>query len=769
MAEKTSTATKAGNELAARSPRRESPPPAVLGLASTILGLQQTAGNRNVGRLLGGALLQPKLRIGPPGDVYEREADRVADTILREGGNGPVPVSVVSGGPGVQRMCAECEEETLQRSASAGEDLAQRQCHCQEEELVQPKADGGPSRSAPGFESRVAALRGSGRPLPSNVRGFFEPRFGHDFAAVRVHTGGSADEAAQAVHARAFTVGNDVAFASGEWSPETGAGQRLLAHELTHVVQQTPLVARRQPLLQRALQDAGAVAPQAETPAAAQETPAAAQEAPAPVPEPPTPAEPTPEAATADQAPAAVVVVEDDATEVGKGQMKKSEFLALLRPAVLAAAESGLSDKSHAEQASSYVDLWLGQYETKDAEQLNSDLSRLVAGEHPPTTAEGYIAAIAGRVRTAVATWERTGEPPPELSAGELPGAGGLLGGLGGVLFKALPGGARDPGSPRALRAQLGAGRPLDSGLRSRMESAIGPSFSRVRVHTDGQAAGLSHRLNARAFTVGEHVAFGAGEYRPGTLLGDALIAHELAHVAQQGGDAESFQPMRADGDASYGALERDADVAAAGAVASLWGLRLPGLSLPLRTAPRLSSGLRLQRCCNCGKSPKGKCVVKSGPTYTPNGTQTPPASAGKKSLPFDLQAEFEHDPSKGINAECCWVRQSVKWDAVYAAHHGGPPHPGFPSSAKADTWYEDRDTAGKMYGHRTGSESECVSGNHYEDSSGSEDCCSGVVYKGADDPGTSSGGVWDFDLQVIDVCNGDKQVGASDTIKINW
>ena len=77
-----------------------------------------------------------------------------------------------------------------------------------------------------------------GQPLAASTREFMEPRFGHDFSKVRVHTGARAVKSAQAVNALAYTVGQDVIFGRGEYAPGTIAGQRLLAHELTHVVQQ---------------------------------------------------------------------------------------------------------------------------------------------------------------------------------------------------------------------------------------------------------------------------------------------------------------------------------------------------------------------------------------------------------------------------------------------------------------------------------------------------------------------------------------------------
>jgi hypothetical protein len=147
------------------------------------------------------------------------------------------------------------------------------------------------------------------------------------------------------------------------------------------------------------------------------------------------------------------------------------------------------------------------------------------------------------------------------------------------------------------------------------MQAALGRSFAGVQVHTDATAASLSRRFNARAFTIGQHVAFGAGEYRPGTIAGDALMAHELAHVAQQSGVPESVQEM-APASGGYAALERDADMAAAGAVASLWGLRLP-----FRARPGLTSGLRLQRCSRCSS-----CSRKEATPTVPGELLDPPA-----------------------------------------------------------------------------------------------------------------------------------------------
>ncbi len=88
-------------------------------------------------------------------------------------------------------------------------------------------------------ESVHETLASSGQPLDTATRAMMEPRFGHDFSQVRVHTDGPAAESAEALNARAYTVGQDLVFGPGEYAPGSSDGQRLLAHELTHVVQQS--------------------------------------------------------------------------------------------------------------------------------------------------------------------------------------------------------------------------------------------------------------------------------------------------------------------------------------------------------------------------------------------------------------------------------------------------------------------------------------------------------------------------------------------------
>jgi hypothetical protein len=155
------------------------------------------------------------------------------------------------------------------------------------------------------------------------------------------------------------------------------------------------------------------------------------------------------------------------------------------------------------------------------------------------------------------------------------------------------------------VKEQLGSGQALDGRVQGRMSSAFGYDFSGVRVHTDSKAGELSSQLNARAFTIGSDVAFAGGEYTPGTLVGDALIAHELAHVVQQGGGKEAGPQTKDTGLSDDSSLEQDADRSAVGVVvAGLTGAKKGLAEVGANALPRLKSGLKLQKC-NCNKKEK--------------------------------------------------------------------------------------------------------------------------------------------------------------------
>jgi hypothetical protein len=155
--------------------------------------LQQTLGNQGVL-----ARLQPKLAVNRPGDVYEQEADRVAEAVMSQATPAMPPAQSVSHAQApapVQRKCATCAEED-------------------EELAVQRK------ESAPGYAAGAApvveqALSSPGQPLDAGTRSFMERRFGQNFGDVRIHTDAQTANSAHALHATAYTVGRDVFFFVG--------------------------------------------------------------------------------------------------------------------------------------------------------------------------------------------------------------------------------------------------------------------------------------------------------------------------------------------------------------------------------------------------------------------------------------------------------------------------------------------------------------------------------------------------------------------------
>ncbi len=93
------------------------------------------------------------------------------------------------------------------------------------------------------------------------------------------------------------------------------------------------------------------------------------------------------------------------------------------------------------------------------------------------------------------------------------------------------------PKVEQAIQQKRGGGQSLDSGVRHQMESSFGANFGGVRIHTDQQSDSLNHSLSARAFTTGQDIFFRQDAYQPGSSAGRELLAHELTHVVQQGGD----------------------------------------------------------------------------------------------------------------------------------------------------------------------------------------------------------------------------------------
>lgn len=270
----------------------------------------------------------------------------------------------------------------------------------------------------------------------------------------------------------------------------------------------------------------------------------------------------------------AALLVADDVVP-GPGQLTKQAFLHQLRPALEEAVQAELASTRYTVAGCPWVDHWLTYYSNQPPSHLERAIRLWAPQASQAQAASDYVGAVCFRTRAGMASWKSSGavptSPPTDGTSDRTPGAS--------------PHVQRSNDSAAAVLA-LGSGSPLDTGVRYR----LGGASDGVRLHTDEAGAKVAQHSGARAVTVGQDIAFAQGAYTPGTSIGDALLAHELAHVAQQG-DARS----RSTSGPSNDELEHDADL---GAAYTLIRLRHGDTSaLAERAAPRLHSGLRISRC----------------------------------------------------------------------------------------------------------------------------------------------------------------------------
>ncbi|MBL7745890.1 MAG: DUF4157 domain-containing protein [Chitinophagaceae bacterium] len=171
--------------------------------------------------LLQPLLIQCKLAIGAPDDPLEDEADTMADTIMR------MPEQSY-----IQRKCSHCEEEEkLQRKPLVS--------------FIQRKESSAGAVASDAITNQIHSSKGSGSSMDSHTQSFMQSRFGTDFSHVKIHTGANAAQLNRELSAKAFTVGSDIYFNDGQYNPNSNEGKHLLAHELTHTVQQGGMVERK--------------------------------------------------------------------------------------------------------------------------------------------------------------------------------------------------------------------------------------------------------------------------------------------------------------------------------------------------------------------------------------------------------------------------------------------------------------------------------------------------------------------------------------------
>jgi hypothetical protein len=159
------------------------------------------------------AMIQAKLSIGEPNDKYEQEADATASKV-------------------VQQINSPTQDKSVQREAMEEEDELQMKT------LVQRRENLGGGEASTDLESSIQSARGSGQSLDPNLQAKMGQAMGADFSGVKVHTDSQSDQLNKSIQAKAFTTGQDVFFRQGAYDPSSRGGQELIAHELTHVVQQ---------------------------------------------------------------------------------------------------------------------------------------------------------------------------------------------------------------------------------------------------------------------------------------------------------------------------------------------------------------------------------------------------------------------------------------------------------------------------------------------------------------------------------------------------
>jgi hypothetical protein len=258
-------------------------------------------------------------------------------------------------------------------------------------------------------------------------------------------------------------------------------------------------------------------------------------------------------------APAAGAVLVEDGAPAKPHQMTRSAALSQLRQAAGAESDPAIAQ-------------FVAEHGSESVASLERQ-GRAALGGIKPGSAPELLAPLAAKLKGA------DGAAPGNVGAGAAAGATAAM----------------KPATAAAMVQRLGDGISLDGTMAAAAGDVYGADLSGVRVHIGATAAHLAADHGARAFTIGNHVAFGAGEHNPGTPVGDALMAHELAHVVQQQGADPAVQRKPLEVEGSEGA-EDEADQAAAGVLARLYtGARATASSAAGRL--RSGSGVSLQRC----------------------------------------------------------------------------------------------------------------------------------------------------------------------------
>ncbi len=324
-------------------------------------------------------------------------------------------------------------------------------------------------------------------------------------------------------------------------------------------------------------------------------------------------------------APAGLKLV-DDGAEAAAGRVPVGAFLDAVEQRICAVVDSELAGTSFSSAGCPWIAHWIAYYRGRSADEVQAALAQYAPAAAGAGGLEDALDAIAGRLAENLRAWRASGTIPDVSQLPSVPGSG-----------QAPMGIQREAAG--AVRDELGPGRPLEPGVAARMGPLLGADVSHARVHSDALGARIAERHGATAVAVGSHVAFARGAYEPGTPLGDALIAHELAHVAQYD-ETAVVAPARE--------AEREADAAGVAALAQR------GVAALRRS---VKSGLALRRCGGkewpttpgvFGKAPE---TVREGFDRDGNDPgKLPAVSHDKDTSRFSFDADG--DQVKELNAE---------------------------------------------------------------------------------------------------------------------
>jgi hypothetical protein len=394
----------------------------------------------------------------------------------------------------------------------------------------------GPPESPEAAATLAIDRKGAGRPADANIAARVAGQTGVDVSGARVHDDPLSRSATSAMQARAFAHGQDVFLGPGESATDPA----LLGHELAHVAQS----------------EGAAQTIRRKVAIGAAESPAESH------------ADQVGAAVASNAAPEHMLV---DGGPLAPGQMYKAQFVVGLREAVVRVVEQELG-KVGATAGCPYIDKYFGRYSSEPAQVGENLLRHWLPNAKHAHSAQDLVPLVLVRVRDAVRAWHSTGRLPPDLAAID-PNIAADAAAAPPVHKKSIEG----------MEAELGPGQALDHTTAAKMSRIVGADVSGARIHTGTTAAAMAAQHGAAAFAVGQNVVMGSHAPRSG-IEAEVLLAHELAHTAQQSDAAKDPVARRQPIGPEAEAAERDARLARLGNFAGAVG-------------DVMRTGLQLQRC----------------------------------------------------------------------------------------------------------------------------------------------------------------------------